>query len=154
MIYVWISCISFGLQDLGFNVSHHILAMKYREIAITGPFAVYQVQVPQSSVRRHQQLYWTLLALNILVSILEPFFTIPQALKSRKDNSTTLLNFLACLLPDLTGVLQLISGFLLIISLIKIRNFLSDKSKEVSMNTKTMLIHAVSFLLYILALTS
>jgi hypothetical protein len=36
-VFVWITAISFAVQDCPFNVSHHMLAMKYQEISNTVP---------------------------------------------------------------------------------------------------------------------
>jgi hypothetical protein len=45
---LWFVSISFAISDLGFNVSHHLLAMKYRETSKTAPLAIAQITVPQS----------------------------------------------------------------------------------------------------------
>ena len=48
------------------------------------------------------------------------------------------------------GVLLIISGMYLIIGIIRIRNFLENHTTDDAMNTKTMLLHACAFGLYLI----
>jgi hypothetical protein len=52
---------------------------------------------------------------------------------------------------DLTGLLQWISGVILIRSVFKIRSFFKDHHEIVSLNVKRMTLHASAFIIYIVA---
>jgi hypothetical protein len=128
-----------------------MLAMKYKEISNTVPLMLEKTPIPDAFVRRQRAVNWALLTLNILFPVLEPFFTIPQAIEVRNQGAPLWLDVGACLIPDIVGLLQVISGVQLVTSIFKIKKFLSGKSEEVMIDTRTMLMYAVSFSLYLVA---
>lgn len=118
--------ISFGTRDVFFNVSHQILAWRYHVVARDTIKLLKKEEQTEEQVARDNFTYWVLMILNIVM----PLLTIPATMMdfsvvfapSPSHVSAGVALFYA--LTGLgTGLMQIISGFYLIGSILKIRAF-------------------------------
>jgi hypothetical protein len=148
MTMIWILGLSFGVTSVFFNVSHFLLADKYKEIATEIPKIIEQ-QPPE---KKRTCTYWTLLTLNIAAPVIQVASIIyANTLVYVKNGSLTKLADVVNIIAfDLVGLLQIISGVMLINGVIRIRRFFSGKP-DAALNTKYLTLHAGAFGLYLVA---
>lgn len=132
-----------------FNVSHHLLAMKYRRIAKFMPLTLEGKNIDQSMERKENRLYWGLLVPNMffpLLALAEVSWW-SKIFAGQETNPLTDLALGICMLG--VNICQIISGVILIISVIKINGFLKHKNPT-NVNVKSLVIHAIAFGFYLL----
>lgn len=137
------------LMDMTFNVSHHLLAMKYRRIAKFMPLTLEGKKIDESMERKENKLYWGLLVPNMFFPLLDlaqaPW--LGKFLAYEQTNPLTDLALGTCNLG--ISICQIISGVILITSVIKINGFLKHKNPT-NVNVKSLVIHAIAFGFYLL----
>lgn len=90
--YVWLLALSVGVQDCMFNISHFVLAQKYRGIAKKVPLLL-EKRRPQKPLKE-VMIESLLMTMNILVPLVEAILLVPfntQALINNQAPATALL---------------------------------------------------------------
>lgn len=150
--FVWLLGLSIFVQDCMFCVSHLMLAHKYRGIAFTIPYLLERKRPPLEPMCSIL-VYSILITLNILFPLLECMFLVPfnkQALVYDKQANIWLTIAVACVCIS-TGVLQMITGVILVGSVFKIRAFFKLKKREGFVNMKILVFHSLTFILFLVS---
>jgi hypothetical protein len=151
--FVWVLALFSGLMDLALCVSHCILAFRYRLIALSGPFALEGLELPISKRRKENVLFWGLLTVNIAVPLIETalfvLFYREDLIKGGSPTSAVsqFLNVVSISL----GILQIISGVLLVAAVFVIRKYINTRDDQ-EIRPATLLVHTGAFGLYLLSL--
>jgi len=148
---IYLLNISFALQDCPFNVVHYLLGKRYDDISKDAPAILESGSMSLEIKESRSKSNKVLLVLNIVLPWLIPVFLIPNDLCIIHDNICPTFAFLSGLIPALVGILAIISGFYLVKGVLQIRRFLVEHSTEVTVNTLSMILHAGSFGLYLVA---
>jgi hypothetical protein len=122
-----------------FNVSHFLIADRYREISIIVPASLTEQELPPKT-KWTKIKFWTFLTLNILV----PIFSFCASMSwemtvTVNGKNATHWQFLARDLGwDLTGLLQVVSGIILIRSVFRIKKFFKEMDIENFIDVKIL----------------
>lgn len=66
-----------------------------------------------------------------------------------KEKPSVLLSLFNSIVYDASGVLQIISGVILVRAIFSIKNFVKDRKAERFINTRMLVMHSYSFILYL-----
>lgn len=144
---------SYFIQMSTFSVAHWILAAKYRMNAAEMPLIVQGKQVPEEQRESRRRNFRLVLALNILATFAELLFDIPLNIalfSTTTESPSAFVLYGAIITPTVMTVFLVVSGVVLIRSILKIRNFYRDSGTESQLNTRALLFHAVAFGLYMI----
>jgi hypothetical protein len=152
--YVWMLGFSIMIQDSMFSVSHLLLAQKYKNIAQTMPYLLQRKRPPPEPLKQ-LMIYSLLVTMNILFPVMECVFLIPynkQVLVDQQAEPTkTSLTGMVCFVSVMTGVLQLITGAMLLSAVKDIKKIFKTREKESFLNMQMVYLHSIAFLLFMLA---
>jgi hypothetical protein len=150
--YVWIVALLNGLMDLALCVSHCILAFRYRLIAISGPFGHSGKELPLDKRRKENVLFWGLLTVNIIMTLIETALSVCfyRTIFIKGSTPASELSQFLNLVGLMTGVLQIISGVLLVGSVLAIRKYINTRN-DFEIRLWTLLVHTGAFGLYLLS---
>lgn len=159
--------IAFGAYLLLFNTSHQIFAWQYHVLSTDIPRLMRGEEKTDTVERRQTLIKTTLMALNIILPCALPYFYIQYGdaifLNSFSTTCTIVNGLPDCCNPtkyqeysydfvfDAIGVLQLISGYLLVDGVLKVRRFFVKNDSQDSIDTKILAIHSTSYVLYMAA---
>ena len=143
-----------SIQDGFYGVAHWILASKYNQIASEIPYLIYEVSIPASLKACHQRMYWIFLILNTLPAILGSVLNIPYNQYYYIVNDPAKASFFGTAEIPIFFFgfgLGLVTMYVLLLSVYKIRNFYRDNKLTEEMNTKAMVFHVLAFGLYVVS---
>jgi len=152
MSIIWQYAITWSVCDFGLCVEHFLLAMKYRRMSIEQPAKLDNLPEVKPTRCEHA-MYYILLFLNGFFPILETF-TLAQTNKDYyffSSDPSGLLEIAANTTAAMIGLLQILSGIILLYSLFSIRRFFKDRDAIDSIDVRALLRHAAAFGLYLLA---
>jgi len=123
-------------------------------IANEMPILVTGGEIDQSEQESRNKEYRILLVLNIVASVLYMIIGIPSNIITftEQEKLPLLLTVVGVIVPTFATVLQVISGVVLVHSVVKIRRFYLDKNIEQQLNTQKLLIHGSAFSFYLVAI--
>ena len=144
-----------GLYFITFNMAHYMLAIKYSNISRQVPAKLGGQPYKPDTIWDHA-LFWFLVAFNILAGLgyslsLVLFWNLvflekqspPQWIRDLKIYSTFGSRLLA-----------IISGVILVMGVIRIKNFFKQSGNQDYINTQMLLRHAAAFSLYLVGTTA
>lgn len=146
--------VTYYLFEVTFAVTHWALASNYKMIAKEMPVILDGGQIDQAQKDRRNKEYNILLALNILAPTIEMAVGIPLnvALFTGSGQPALSITIAAIVFPTFSQLMQVISGIVLISSVVKIRRFYFEKNIEQQLNTGKLLLHASAFGLYLISI--
>ena len=146
--------VTYYLFEVTFAVTHWALASNYKMIAKEMPVILDGGQIDQAQKDRRNKEYKILLALNILAPTMEMAVGIPLniALFTGSGQPAPSIAIAAIVFPTFSQLMQVISGTVLISSVVKIRRFYFEKNIEQQLNTGKLLLHASAFGLYLISI--
>ena len=109
-----------------FALAHWILAAKYRMNAAEMPLIVQGKQVPEEQRAQRKRTFKVLFALNILAPVAVMLFNIPLNIalfSTVSESPSAFVLFGAIIAPTIMTVLLVISGVVLVQSILKIKHF-------------------------------
>ena len=149
--WICVLACSESLGDLCFNIAHWILAMFYLRIAKNMP------RVSRGErTKRYNKAFWAGLAFNAFGPILEAVFQnwhYYMLFRGHEiDKKFIVVDVIVSVSEVIVYSAQILSGTILIWSLIKIRKFqLANPATDQEFNLQTMLLHAAAFGLFIVS---
>lgn len=141
------------MRDGGFNASHWMFAYQYLLSAVEMDYVFQRDEMPTENKKRWNQIYWAVMILNIVdifaydgillyVNITEIHCACDPL------GSSVLLFWAYTVSRYMVGLLQIVSGIILLVAVYKVRSFLVKVGMANQVNYTSMTIHAVSFGLY------
>jgi hypothetical protein len=145
---------SYFILEVDFAVAHWIFAARYRTIAKEMPIIVQGGSIKSEDKAKDEKQFNKLLILNIIGPSLELAVNIPLNIVvfTQFQTPSTLLTIGAIVFPTFSATLQIISGVVLVRSVLKIKQFYRDKDIEDRLNMPTLLLHSSAFLLYLVSI--
>jgi hypothetical protein len=152
------------LRDVCFNIGHWMFAFEYYVSAISMQYIFEQTSMPKDKKQRLNFLNKCMFAANCLTPLAYNFILWYTNFVSTRDTINDpcstfnpLNDELRWMIPYFitrysVGILQLVSGIFLLISVYIIRRFLLEHGLGSQTNHKNMIIHSLSFTLYNLAI--
>jgi predicted membrane protein len=103
--------------------------------------------------KSHNRTYKTLLILNIVGPVIEMAVSIPLniALFTDFKDPSLAIEISTIVSSTFSESLQIVSGVVLVNSVLKIKRFYRDKDMEDRLNTRTLLVHSTAFILYLIS---
>jgi hypothetical protein len=147
--------IGLSLDQMPFCVSHYLMAVKYQDMARVVPDLLRgKKEKPRTTTAK--VIHWVLLTLNILAPLLYGWAVIDyDRTKHVLNQPTTDFQTWFCNITAYTsGTLEIVSGIILVRSILKVRDFFRQVGAENYINTKILLRHASAFGLYLLTSTA
>lgn len=144
--------IGWACSQLPFNLVHFLLAWQYKTTSEKIPLILSDEPITKDS-RCSKIVYWSLFCLNIFFPLFQGFTVVfYNATIHIKQVDPTVFGLLFFNLSiNGTDLLQVISGVILVKSIIKIRAFYVRTNNTQSLNIKVLQIHATSYILYLIA---
>jgi hypothetical protein len=144
--------ITFTIANLAFNVSHAMLAEKYacakHRAVMTIEQQVNKLELPKSQ----QKAYKSLIVLNIVLSVVSGFsYVLLFKYYNYHDKLTTILENTISVCPFILGVLLIVSGVILVTTVIAIRRFYKKRDAADAVDTGALVRHAIAFGLFLVA---
>lgn len=132
-----------GLFFLTFNLAHFILAWQYKTLSEDIPKVLEEDYL---EVSQNRVLYWSLFAANILLPLLFPVFIIKfnNGIVNGQGVSTAMQTIFSVDTIGI-GLLQIISGVILVQSVFAIRDFYQRRGEVESISQRRIITHAVAF---------
>jgi hypothetical protein len=141
-------------RDGCFNFGHWLFSFTYIASALEMPFIFKKEPVPEKTELSKTIVFWVVTGLNFAC-------VIAYAAIVYSDNKYTLTTGYN-LSPERTaiylglkysvGFMQLVSGIVLVVSILMIRRFLVSHGLAEEVNDKSMFLHGLSFSLYIISI--
>lgn len=144
--------IGWGVSDSTFSVSHFLLAVKYGMIAKDVPKILDKEEVTRDP-RKEAIFFWVVLAGNILFPIVEAFSIISfntAVLIQKEPYGPIGLTVAIDISSDGVGMMQIISGVMLVRSVQTIRTYFKERNDEDYINTSMLMRHAFAFGLFLI----
>ena len=153
----WSSVNSVGTSvgDLCFCEAHWILAFYFFKVAKNMPRRLSKAEKKEQP-KSYRCLYIIGVLINAIFPIAEGVFYLITALElSENGNPKILFMELGVLMPILVGLLQIVSGTMLIWAVLSIRSYLKSQGDDgEQINLWTLLVHASSFALFLIGSTA
>jgi hypothetical protein len=102
-------------------------------------------------LRKRTAVYRVLLGFNICVPLLYAATSLYAEMRILDGEDFTKSAFVAFFFLITTGILQIVSGVYLIVSVLRIRKFFIRLGGETIFNQRTMMLHASAFAIYLIA---
>lgn len=151
---LWMYGLGWAIADGCFNYSHCVLAWQYRALSTDIPRMIEEeqsfiVEKDEAEQQKDDLKRKILTGLAIAFPAIEAFLLIYYRfdLETEKEHSVFVM-WVIIIDQTLVYVSQIVSGYLLVRAVWKIRQF--NLSKDSGLNTSSMLIHSASFLLFLL----
>ena len=154
MTWPVISSVANTIYNACFGTAHWLLASEYFSIARIMPAALKGIQVTASQKRNYYILKVSVLALNVLASLLVGIFMfcayyfIYKKDKGEGDRAITAQSW--CLW--IYSILEIVSGFFILYAVFEIRKYIKKGVKPSQINWRNLTLHATAFLLYTISL--
>lgn len=155
-VYIWLFGIGIGIYYLFFNVGHFMLAEKYSRIAHKVP-AMIKGEPEKEVTCWDDFVHWFLWANNILSAIAYGYSLVPYyqiiLLGYHGGEVGTFLVVYRIIATYWVRICSIISGYILVSSVIDVKNFFKERDAEDFINTPMLLRHGIAFSLYLIGTT-
>jgi hypothetical protein len=144
--------VSAFLESGFFCISHYLLAVKYQTMSQT-VMLVIDGQARKKETTWDKVIFWLILSLNVMLPLYRALVAIEYRLKLLNGESIQDWVYISSNISIAgVGLLQVLSGTILIISVVKIHRFFVKKQAADFINTRMLLRHAASFGIYTLSM--
>lgn len=149
---VWCISIGSGMSDGLQAIVHFLLAMKYRTIARDAPQVLDHKPIKPTTLGE-KIFYWSMLVLNILSGPIKVYaaVTFRMIVNIKKEQPGPFVSWMFNASWNFVGFCSIISGIILVQSVVKIRRFFKERGDEGYINTKVLCQHATCFGSYLVA---
>lgn len=144
-----------GVRDSLFSLAHYLLADKYRTIAHNLPNQFSDRKSNKSAEKQkcRKIIHWILIVCNVGFPILASLFVFIfgiEVLKNHFHQAGHWVLVMITITSSLVGLVQMISGIILVQFVLKIRAFFKSRNEMDCINSRALLRHAIAFGLFLL----
>jgi len=144
-----------SIQIGTYTMAHWLVASKYNQIASEVPYLLHEVSIPASQKTCHRRMFWIFFSLIGLFACFQSVLGIPYNkatyIKPDGEPAYNLRNGLIAVY-NFEFLFQLVTMYMLMLSVYKIRKFYRDNKITEELNTKVMVLHVLAFGAYVLSI--
>jgi hypothetical protein len=151
MTNIWLFGIGIAVYYLFFNVGHFMLAEKYSKIAKKVP-AMLNGKPEEVETTCNKVNYWLLFLNNVISALAYGYSLIPYYRDKYVLFKEPKLGFVIYRIVATfwVRICSIISGYILVVSVLRVKNFFKERNAEDFINTPMLLRHGIAFGLYLL----